>query len=228
MQVLDITWAISRLRGKVGGGKDQGLQSPRDAGANIVPADGALSLQSPQWTRHTACRARSLFCMYTWASTSSTIWSCVGSDLPQQILSTQIPAQVAVSVHCLLLAPLLTSDAADLLLCSQLGGIRPHHQPGAAHRVPGQQVQGVSGAIPVRLRLLDPCNHRLSAACMHQCNSRAISTFSCEVLNEGSFLCRSGFFPNGLNGKIKVGSHKSVAALFFASLSCLELQAHIN
>ena len=39
--MLDITWAISRLRGKVGGGKDQGLQSPRDGGANIVPADGA-------------------------------------------------------------------------------------------------------------------------------------------------------------------------------------------
>jgi hypothetical protein len=44
-QVFVITNAISRLRAKVGGHKDQGLQSPRDGGANITPADGALPLQ---------------------------------------------------------------------------------------------------------------------------------------------------------------------------------------
>ena len=43
-QVFVITNAISRLRAKVGGHKDQGLQSPRDGGANITPADGAPPL----------------------------------------------------------------------------------------------------------------------------------------------------------------------------------------
>lgn len=44
--VKTITSAISRLRGSVGGGKDQGLVSPRDGGANIVPADGERQLST--------------------------------------------------------------------------------------------------------------------------------------------------------------------------------------